>query len=426
MHESFLHYIWQFQYFDKKNLLTSEGEKLEIFKIGNLNTHAGPDFSNAKLKIGKMEWAGSVEIHTRASGWLEHKHDTDPAYENVVLHVVWQNDKPLFRADKTPIPTLELKHRIDESLIKEYKKLVNSPSPIPCRKSFPQVDSLVKISMLDKALLQRLETKALRVEERLRHTNNDWEETAYRILGENFGFKVNTEPFQQLVKAVPYKLLLKHAAKPIQVEAILFGQAGFLDIAVGDEYYKLLKREYEVLGRKYNLLETKLKKSQWRFLRLRPANFPTVRLAQFAALVQRKNLFSKILELEDYKSIVQLFSISQSPFWQQHYQFNKKATEVVHALGLASIENVIINSVVPLLAAYGRATDNSSYLDRATQILQQIPAENNTIIRMWKDVGYSSRTAFDSQALIELHNNFCLRRNCLNCNIGVLLLKQHS
>jgi len=423
MNESFLHYIWQFQYFDKLDLVTSSGEKIEIFKVGNLNTNAGPDFSNAKIRIGDLDWAGAVEIHTKSSAWEEHRHEVDKAYDNVILHVVWQDDKPVYRSDKTLMPTLELKGRVDEGLIKEYKKLVNSPTGIPCEKSISKVDELTKISMLDKALMQRLETKAMQVEELLKNCNKDWDEVTYQFFAKNFGFKVNNEPFEQLAKSVPYKIILKHIDKPLQVEAILFGQAGFLDAEVGDEYYKLLQREYHILSKKYNQQSTKLKKSQWRFLRLRPANFPTVRLAQLGALLQQKNLLSKILEIEDYKSISQLFSSSPSPYWQHHYQFNKKSEQGVAGLGNFSVENLIINSVVPLLVAYGRTMDDHSFLEKATNLLLQIPGEKNAITRTWSDLGFASKTAFDSQGLIELHNNFCLRRNCLNCNIGAHLLK---
>lgn len=423
MNESFLHYIWQFQYFSKRDLITSSGEKIEVLKIGNLNTNAGPDFSNAKIRIADLDWAGAVEIHTKSSAWEEHHHEVDKAYDNVILHVVWQDDKPVYRSDKTRMPTLELKGRVDENLIKEYKKLVNSPAAIPCERSFSKVDELTKISMLDKALMQRLETKALLVEELLKNCNNDWDEATYRLFAKNFGFKVNNEPFEQLAKSVSYKIILKHIDKPVQVEAILFGQAGFLDAEVGDDYYKLLQREYRILSSKYNLKVSKQKRSQWRFLRLRPANFPTVRLAQLGALLQQKGLFSKILQLEDYQSTSVLFSSSPSPYWQHHYQFNKKSEKGVAGLGSFSIENLIINSVVPLLVAYGRSMDDHSFLEKATNLLTQIPGEKNGIIRTWNNLGFVSKTAFDSQGLIELHNNFCLRRNCLNCNIGTHLLK---
>ncbi len=424
MHESFLHYLWQFQYFDKTGLSTTEGEKIEVFKTGRLNTDAGPDFSNANVKIDGIEWVGSVEIHTKSSVWLEHKHDIDPAYENVVLHVVWSYDKPIYRADKTLLPTLELKDRVDESLIKEYKRLVNNPASIPCKKSFHRVATLVKLSMLDKALMERMEVKSAQVMEMLKQNQGDWQETAFQVVARNFGFKVNHDPFLQLAKSLSHKVLMKHADKLVQVEALLFGQAGLLDIPVGDEYYHLLQREYRILSQKYNLSPKKLARAQWRFMRLRPANFPTIRLAQLGALVvQRKNIFSGIFESEAYAPLLELFSVTQSDYWQEHYQFNRMASQSVAGLGESSIENIVINSVVPLLIAYAKYTDAQPMVERALNILQQIPAENNAITKAWKQLDFPAATAFDSQAQIELYNNFCQRRNCLNCAIGASLLK---
>jgi len=424
VHEGFICYIWQFQYFDKKELKTAGGEKIEVFKPGISNTHAGPDFSNAKVKIDGIDWVGTVEIHPKSSGWMEHRHDLDPAYENVVLHVVWQNDQPIYRSDKTLLPTLELKERVDESLIRQYTKLVNTSFPIPCRKSFPQVDEVVKRSMLDSALIGRLEAKAAQVLDILNQHHGDWQQTAFILLARNFGFKVNSDPFMQLAQSLSYTTLLKHADKPRQIEALIFGQAGFLDIAVGDEYYQLLRREYSVLSQKYSLSAKKLKRAQWRFLRLRPANFPTVRLAQFASLVaQEKNILSKIFEISDAPSLRALFSIRQWYYWQRHYQFNRKSKQQLTGLGDSSIDNILINTVTPLLVAYGKQNDQQTFIDRAIDMLHAIPSESNTITKSWGALGYIAQTAFDSQAMIELYNHYCQRRNCLNCSIGASLLK---
>ncbi len=427
MHEGFICYIWQFQYFNKKELKTSAGEKVEIFKPGISNTHAGPDFSNAKVKIDGIDWVGSVEIHLKSSGWMEHRHDLDPAYENVVLHVVWQNDKPVYRSDKTLLPTLELKDRVEESLTMQYRKLVNTSFSIPCKKSFPQVEEVVKRSMLDRTLMQRLELKAAWVLKILSQHHGDWQQTAFILLARNFGFKVNSDPFFQLAQSLSYKMLLKHTDKPVQIESFFFGQAGFLDNAVGDEYYLLLRREYNLLSQKYSLSAKKLKRSQWRFLRLRPANFPTVRLAQFAALlVQEKNVLSGIFEIADTPSLRDLFSVCQSEYWQSHYQFNRKSNQEVAGLGDSSIDNILINSVAPLLVAYGKYNDQQTVIDRAVEMLHAIPSEINTITKSWEELGYAARTAFDSQAMIELYNHYCQRRNCLNCTVGASLLKPNS
>ena len=424
MHESFLYYVWQFQYFNKKDLKTTAGEKIEIFKTGILNSDSGPDFSNSKIKIGDLEWAGTVEIHTKASAWEDHHHDADNAYDNVVLHVVWQNDKPVFRADLTVMPTLELQQLVDESLIAEYKKLVNSSASIPCEKSFAAVGELVKFSMLDKALMQRLENKAAQVIQLLNHNQNDWEEITYQLLARNFGFKVNYEPFFQLSHAVPYKILLKHGDNLSQMESLLFGQAGFLDHALNDAYMKLLQREYQLLVKKYRLENLQLNKSVWKYLRLRPANFPTLRIAQFSALFhERKNLFSQIIESENLQDLKNLFTVAPSEYWHHHYRFGHKTVRSLAGLGNSSMDNLVINTVVPLLVAYGKHKDEQIFIDRAVSFLQQTQSESNKITKAWVELGLAAKSAFDSQGLIELNNNFCLKRKCLSCAIGSSILK---
>jgi hypothetical protein len=424
MNESFLHYIWQFQYFDKTDLQTQEGESLSIFKTGVLNTNAGPDFSQAKVKIGTIEWVGNVEIHTKASEWINHKHTSDKAYENVILHVVWENDAEIKRIDGSVIPTIELKGRVDESLIKEYKKLINSPSSIPCEKSFPTVSDLIKFSMLDQAIMQRLESKAEIVNQLLKSNNTDWEETAYQVLLKNFGFKINAEPFLQLAKALPYKIIQKHSSNLQQIEALLFGQAGMLETKTKDEYISLLYREYEFLSKKYPIYESRLNPAQWKFLRLRPANFPTLRIAQLASILySQKNLLSTFIETDSYPKLLNVFAASPSAYWQSHYHFAKKSKGFVHNLGESSRQNILINSVVPLLVAYSKAKDDSRLMERGVEILQHLPAEVNKITKLWAGLGISVKSAFDSQALIEQYNNLCQKRQCLNCAVGASLLK---
>lgn len=424
MQESFLHYIWQMQYFDKKELRTTQGDRIEIFNTGILNTHAGPDFANARIKIGTMDWVGSVEVHLQSREWAEHHHHIDAGYNNVVLHVVWKHDKDVYRSDGSLLPTLELRGRVDESLVKTYRQLMASAFSIPCKKSMPYVTEITKISMLEKALAGRLERKAQEVLAILQHNTGDWEETFYQLLARNFGFKVNAAPFFQLAKSLPLKVLLKHANRQSSVEALLFGQAGFLDGAKGDEYYLSLQREYRLLAHKYSLQSGKLLKSQWRFLRLRPANFPSLRLAQLASIIaQHPSLFSHVLQADDVSSLIWLFTSSVSPYWREHYQFSKKATSTVHELGRTSIDNIIINSVVSVWAAYSLHTDDTALMDRATGLLQKLPAEQNAITRAWKECGIHAQTSFDSQALIELYNNYCQRKNCLTCTIGASLVR---
>jgi hypothetical protein len=424
MQESLLHYIWQFQYFDHANLQTTSGENIIVFHPGFRNTDAGPDFSNARVKIGSLEWIGNVEIHIHSSGWNDHKHTADPAYENVVLHVVWKDDAPVKRKDNTPIPTFELQGRVHDSLILRYNKLLLNPETIPCSASIAQIRPITTLAMMEKALMARLESKAKMIIETFHKNNNDWEETCFQMISRNFGFKVNSEPLMALAKSVPYKFLIKHGDNLTQVEALLFGQAGFLDDETDESYFKLLKREYLFLSQKFKLQDKKLTKAQWKFLRLRPANFPTIRVAQLAGLLYtQRNIFSRLMECKAYGDLTRLLSARQSEYWQHHYLFGKPIDAEISALGKMSIDSLIINTVVPLMVAYGKSRDDQQLVDRAVGILQEVKTEENSIVKKWSTLGIRSGTAFDSQALIELHNNFCLRRKCLDCSIGSSLIR---
>jgi hypothetical protein len=424
MQESFLYYVWQFQYFDKSDLRTTDGEEIELIHPGFRNTHSGPDFLNSKLRIGAIEWSGNVEIHVQSSDWLQHHHHLDDAYKNVILHVVWNENKKIRSNEGPYLPTLELKHRVSEQLILQFRSLINNPETIPCSSFFAQVNSITKLDMLDKALINRLESKAAEVSAILARNNNDWEETCYHVLCKNFGFKVNTEPFQQLGRSLSYKILMKHADKQLQVEALLFGQAGFLQQESKDEYHAILKREYSLLSRKFSLEASMMNKVQWRFLRLRPANFPTTRITQLAALLfHNKNLFSTILEARSYKGLAEILTVSQSEYWQHHYQFFSITEGRVPPMGKDSVNNIIVNTVVPLLVAFGKAKADQDYIDKAIDILQHTPAEKNSIVELWKQLGARSESAFYSQALIELHNNYCLKRRCMDCSIGFSILQ---
>jgi len=407
-------------------LQTTTGEAVSIFNAGLVNLHAGPDFHNARLQVGDMIWVGNVEIHVQSSGWMEHGHHTDQAYDNVILHVVWQDNKPVKRPDGSLLPTLELKGRVEDKLLLEYKRLVNSPEKIPCAGSLHQVPDVVRLFTLDRVLMTRLETKALSVIKLLERNNHDWEETCYQLLAMNFGFKINAEPFLQLAQNIPFKILMKHIDKREQVEALLFGQSGFLGDDSNDEYVQVLRREYTVLRKKYDL-QNQMNKFQWKFLRLRPANFPTVRLAQFTSLLSfRRNLFSQIMQADGDAALRQLFTIQPTDYWKHHYRFDSLVKEELPGMGDMSIDNVIINTAVPLLVAYGKFRDDHSYVDRAVSILQQLPRESNKITNAWTTLGIANKTAFESQALLELNNNFCSKRRCLDCTMGAFLMKPHD
>lgn len=424
MQEDFLHFIWQFQYFNRQQLHTTAFENLHILSPGLANSHAGPDFSQARIRIGSMEWAGQVEIHIKSSEWEAHHHQQDGAYDNVILHVVWHNDKPVYRKDGSLIPTLELKERVNVELLGKYNYLLANQEIIPCASLFATVPDIHKIQALEKALMQRMQHKAALVQELLVINGQDWEETTYQWLARSMGFKLNAEPFLQLAKAVPLKLLQKHRDNLLQMEALLFGQAGFLDDINTDAYVQALQKEYKFLSHKYQLASSKLSIGQWKFAKLRPVNFPTLRIAHLAALLQvHQNLFSLFIHTGQLKDFADILAIPLSSYWQHHYTFGKE-TKTTSQLGKESIANLVINTVVPILACYARQKDKYAYIDKAIGLLETLPAEDNYIIRLWKELHLPVKTAFDAQAGIELYNNFCVPVKCLSCPIGVYLIKK--
>lgn len=426
MTEAFLYFIWQFQYFQKNDLKTSAGQPIKVLQTGRLNSDSGADFQDSRLFIDGIEWFGSVEIHVKASDWHLHQHQSDAAYNNVILHVVWQNDATIARPDGTALPVLELQNITDPAVWKRYDTLLQTPETIPCGAQFGSVDELVRVSMLDKTLTQRLERKAEVARQFFEQNQNDWEETAYQLLAYNFGFKINADPFLQLARAVPLKILQKHRNNLPQVEALLYGAAGLLAEPT-DEYSRLLAREYKVLTAKYSLQNKQMQALQWKFLRLRPANFPTVRLAQFAQLVaQQASLFSVFINIEKTADMLKRLQLTQSDYWQKHYVFGKETTAKVPAVGRASAENILINTVVPLLVIYGQVRDQRAYLEKALEIVESLPAERNHITDNWEKLGVKIKTAYDSQGVIEWFNEFCSRKRCLACGVGVALVRKQT
>lgn len=429
MNESFLHFLWQFQNFDKLNLQTTDNEVVEIIKVGRLNSNSGADFQDARIIIDNVEWAGSVEIHLKSSDWDIHKHQFDTSYQNVILHVVWEDDKPILRKDGTKIPTITLRERADKNLLRKYEAMMESKAEMPCQNQFMAVEDIKKLSMLDKVLMKRLQDKSLIVNQFLQENKQDWEETTYQILAKNFGFKLNPEPFLSLSKNLPLKILQKHRDNLGQIEALIFGVAGFLQNENNeiewDDYRKNLRKEFQFLASKYQLQDKILGQHEWKYLRLRPANFPTVRLAQFAKFIhENANLFSVLIHLENVKSLAKILKVKQSDYWIEHYVFGKKSEGNVPTLGNTSVENVVINTVVPLLVAYANQKDNRDYLEKAVRLLEEISAEENNITKHWQSMGLRIKSAFDSQASIEWHNHFCLAKKCLECNVGVDILRK--
>ena len=422
--EEFLQYIWENKLFLYETAKTTTSEVVEIIDVGKRNTDSGPDFFNAKIKIDRTIWAGNIEIHKKSSDWKKHKHQTDKAYDNVILHVVENDDSPVIRSNNKRIPTLLLKY--PEQLKINYNNLLDSKTWIACQNQFHKINPVILQLGFNRLMIERLENKTDEIFERLQQNNNDWNETFYQSMAKMFGFKVNAVPFELLAKSVSLKTLAKHKNNLFQLEALLFGNSGLLNNQLlGDDYYLQLRDEYSYLYKKYQLkgIESHL----WKFMRLRPGNFPTIRISQLAALIHRsQGLFSKIIENEDIYSLKKLFKVQASEYWNLHYSFNKPSPRnSKKELGEKSINTLIINVVIPFLFVYGEKQNKEHLKNRAIEFLEQLPAENNSILTKWKKLGIEVHSAFESQALLQLKNIYCEKKKCLNCQIGVKLIKNH-
>jgi len=421
--EELLHYIWKFKRFKTQELCTVDGEEVKILNPGQHNFDGGPDFFNAKIKVGNTIWAGNVEIHIRSSDWLRHHHQKDKAYQNVILHVVYEHDKEIFDSNGNLMKTIVLENRLDKTIIQNYERLTLTKNWVPCAEQLKTVEEFVINHWKERLVLERLERKSLEIEEHLKENKNNWEETFYRYWFKYFGLKVNAIPFEILAQNTPLKIIEKHNTL-IGIEALLFGQAGFLDNQFNDKYGIQLKKEYAFLRSKFSLQPTD--KSCWKFMRLRPNNFPTLRISQLANLLANgTRLFSRVLEASSVKELKKLLTSKASSYWDNHYQFEIKAEKVVSKkVGESLSINIIINVVVPFVFLYGKIKQNEDLQQRALTWLSEIKPEKNTIIKRWNELGIRSDNASDSQSLIELKNNYCSQKKCLNCHIGNNLLKQ--
>lgn len=418
MKEVFLYYLWERRLF-LNALVTDQGAPVQIIDPGIRNTDSGPDFLEAKIKIGEQLWIGHVEIHVKTSDWNQHGHQYDKAYDNVILHVVYENDTKV-----NLIPVLELKEHFDERLYEQYEHLIASLRWIACERSLEQVSPFVKMACLERMAVERIEEKSNIVAKTLSTNKFDWEETFYRLLLRYLGMKVNNEAFEYLSHILPFKILLKHADNLLQVEAMLFGCAGFLELESDDAYPQLLKREFNVMHAKFNMLT--MPTERWKFMRMRPVNFPTVRLAQLAQMIHLNGcLFSKIKEATCVDEVKLLFNVKASEYWDTHYRFSIEGPAKPKHLGESTADVLIINAVVPLLFCYGRFHKDESYCEKALEYLEDITAEDNSITRSFTACGISSTNAMQSQALLHLYNHYCRRKQCLECSIGNYLLKRH-
>lgn len=422
--EDFLHYVWQFKSFDFSELQTADGVPIKIIHQGFLNKNSGPDFSNTKIQIGEAVWAGQVEIHIKSSDWLKHNHQIDPSYENVILHVVYDHDAEIKRIDGSVLPVLELQNRISNDLIRKYETLFLTLTDFPCIVQIKTVDKLIVDSFLSRTLIERFEQKTNAIFETLNELNGNWDETFYRFIAKNFGFKVNALPFELLSKAILQNIYSKHKDNALQIEALVFGASGFLNDKFNEEYPKKLKQEFEFLQKKYKIKPVEV--SLWKFMRMRPQNFPTIRLAQFAGLIVNSNhLFSKIMEIKEINSLRNLFeNLPINEYWKTHYHFRKEVSGVSIQIGKTSVNNILLNTVALFLFAYGKHTATQFYINRAIKLLESLPAEKNAITDKFREAGVKIDHAFASQGVLQLKKQYCDEKKCLSCGIGIKILRQ--
>ena len=428
--EKLLHYMWKYRLFPLKPLLTMDGHPVEIIDPGTLNRHAGPDFFNAKVKLDGTIWVGNIEIHQRSADWYAHGHHEDAHYNNVVLHVTEKADRSVVTQDGKELPQTEL--AVPDYLRDNYKELCRTTDYPRCHGIIPHIDSFTVHGWLNALLYERLEQRAGNVRQRVDSLHGDWEQGYFITLARNFGFGVNGDAFEDWARHIPLQAVAHHRDSLFQIEAVFMGQAGLLDFdtvppkyrdeAIDDDYYPRLKREYDYLAHKFSL--TPMSAEAWKFLRLRPQNFPHVRIAQLAQLYYNGTAgLSRMLEARTWEEMHNLLSTHATPYWESHYTIGCPSRKNGKALTAGSKNLILINTIVPVLYAYGQAHCNESYCERALHLLEPIKAEDNYITRQWAACGIKAENASDSQALIQLKKEYCDRRYCLHCRFGYDFLK---
>ena len=421
MKEDFLHHLWKFKKFDTLNLKTSNGEEIIIISVGQYLELAGPDFFNAQITIDNQKWAGNVEIHLKSSDWYVHQHERDSGYENVILHVVWENDNAIFRSDNTEIPVLELKNYVERETVLNYQSLLSPKSWIFCEKQIKDVDDFVLKNWQERLFFERLERKSQPIFDLLEKTSQDWEAVLFLLLAKNFGLNTNCEIFMKIAHSIPFSVIRKESFEVENLEALLFGTAGLLDLEKEDNYYKDLKFRYFYLLHKYKIDKTFVEPVQ--FFKHRPDNFPTIRLSQLANLYYtHQNLFSKITTVISLNSIYEVFQITASNYWQNHYQFDKESPKKKKVLSKSFIDLIVINTIIPLQFAYAKSIGKEASEDLIL-LLNEVTSEKNAIIDKFTSFGIKPKNAFESQSLLQLKNDYCNKSKCLECAVGIELLK---
>lgn len=422
MKENLLHFIWKLQLFTSKKLQSEAHENIHVVAAGLQNFNSGPDFFNSKVEINGQLWAGNVEIHVKSSDWYVHNHETDANYDSVILHVVWEHDVEVFRKTNTAIPTLELKKYISKDVLHNYEKLFSKNKKwINCETEIATINSFTVSNLLQRLYFERLEQKSVKITNALTATNNNWEAVLFMLLAQNFGLKINAEAFMNFATSFDFSIVRKVSNNKLQLEALFFGQAGLLSENVESAYFEELKKEYDFLKLKFKLKPISV--GQVHFFRLRPNNFPTIRLSQLASLYQfHQNLFSKIMEAKSINNYYDLFDVGVSEFWKTHYTFETESKKSSKKITKSFVDLLLINTIIPLKFAYLKSlskTDFSSLL----LLMEEIKPEKNSIISKFNEFKVKSNTAFETQALLQLKNEYCSKQLCLQCEIGKEVLK---
>lgn len=423
VNEDFIAFIWKNRLIPSQ-IISTNNLNVEIVSTGYQNFNAGPDFLNAKIKINNTLWAGNVEIHVKASDWIKHNHNSDPNFDNIILHVVYEADFFDQSNKHENFTTIEIKSFISEETLKKYFNLINSQSSIPCQKNISQI-SFIKINpWLNRIAVERLENKTTAIKQLLSKTAMDWETTFYIWFVSSFGMKLNNTAFQLLANSLSLKTLIRHSENTFQIEALLYGQAGLLEYEFVDEYPNSLKNEYNFLATKYTLKS--INPSIWKFMRTRPDNFPTVRISQLANILKNFKLLLAMItnSKADKSNIYKLLNTEASEYWLSHSVFDKISDKKRSSrkLGNSATDSLVINAIIPFIFLYGKFHNNEDFIENAIDILQSIEAEDNKIIRTWKSLNINAENALESQALIELYNSYCSNKLCLNCSIGASIM----
>ena len=424
MKEDFLHFLWRYQKFEKTNLITTNGASVSIITTGTYNSDSGPDFFNAKASIGEQLWAGNVEIHLKSSDWYVHHHEKDPAYDNVILHVVWENDMAVYRSNHLIMDTLELKNYVSEKLLEKFKQLYHKKKKfINCEYAIKSIKQVIHTSWLERLFVERLEAKNKLIYNELIKTNYDWEAVLFRLLCKNFGLKVNGESFYDMATHINFKIVKKLYKNPFALEALFFGISGMLmPSEIPGMYYKGLKEEFSFLQKKYNQ-QLAMASITPKFFRLRPNNFPTIRLSQLAQLyASHQNLFSVFVRAKSKKDFDFLRDVAASSFWDTHYTFESSSVLKPKRLHEKFIELLIINTIIPLQFSYAKYTGMVVTNESFFKLLREIPSEKNIIIDTFKEFGINASSSLDSQGLLQMHNKYCMKHRCLQCAIGNSIL----